>query len=139
MKILVTAKRVTDYDSKVVPTADGTGIDYDNVDFKMNPFCEIAVEAAVQISEEVDDCEIIVVAMGDEDATKELRGALAMGAHRAILVECEEAELDSDSVAKMLTKISLNILMDSAPCLPGRNPFWVGKSHSDMDSIIVYL
>jgi len=106
MKILVTAKRVTDYDSKVVPTADGQGIDFDNADFRINPFCEIAVEEALQIADQVDECEIIVVAIGDEDATKEIRGALAMGAHRGILVECDEAELDSDAVAKMLVKIA---------------------------------
>jgi electron transfer flavoprotein beta subunit len=61
LNILVTAKRVTDYDSKITPTADGKGIDYDQVDFKMNPFCEIAVEEAIQIAESADDAEIIVL------------------------------------------------------------------------------
>ena len=107
MKILVTAKRVTDYDSKLSLTADGRSINYDNVDFKMNPFCEIAVEAAIQIaeSEQVDDAEIVVVTIGDEDAVKEIRTAMAMGAHRGIHVECEEDQLDSALVAQMLGKI----------------------------------
>ena len=105
MKILVTAKRVTDYDSKVTPTADGSAINFDNVDFKMNPFCEIAVEEAIRVVEQVGDGEVIVVAMGDDDATTEVRKALAMGAHKGILVECDEAKLDSDAVAKMLVKI----------------------------------
>lgn len=105
MKILVTAKRVTDYDSKVTPTADGSAINFDNVDFKMNPFCEIAVEEAIRVVEQVGDGEVVVVAMGDEDATSEVRKALAMGAHKGILVECDEAKLDSDAVAKMLVKI----------------------------------
>ena len=105
MKILVTAKRVTDYDSKITPTSDGRGIDYENVDFKMNPFCEIGVEEAIRISESVDDAEVIVVAIGDEDATSEVRKALAMGANRGILIECDEADLDSDDVAQMLVKI----------------------------------
>jgi len=105
LKILVTAKRVTDYDSKVTPTSDGSAINFDNVDFKMNPFCEIAVEEAIRIVEQVGDGEVIVVAMGDDDATQEVRKALAMGAHKGILVECDEAELDSDAVAKMLVKI----------------------------------
>jgi len=90
LKILVTAKRVTDYDSKVTPTADGSAINFDNVDFKMNPFCEIAVEEAIRVVEQVGDGEVIVV---------------AMGAHKGILVECDEAKLDSDAVAKMLVKI----------------------------------
>lgn len=105
MKILVTAKRVTDYDSKVTPTADGSAINFDNVDFKMNPFCEIAVEEAIRVVEQVGDGEVIVVALGDDDATQEVRKALAMGAHKGILVECDEAKLDSDAVAKMLVKI----------------------------------
>jgi len=92
MKILVTAKRVTDWDSKVVPTSDGSAVDYDNVDFKMNPFCKIAVEEAVRISENTDDTEIIVVAIGDDECTREIRNALAMGADKGILIECEEAE-----------------------------------------------
>lgn len=108
MKILVTAKRVTDYDSKVTPTADGSAINFDNVDFKMNPFCEIAVEEAIRIVEQVGDGEVIVVAMGDEEATSEVRKALAMGAHKGILVECDESKLDSDAVAKMLVKICEN-------------------------------
>jgi electron transfer flavoprotein beta subunit len=105
LKILVTAKRVTDYDSKITPTSDGRGIDYENVDFKMNPFCEIGVEEAIRISESVDDAEVIVVAIGDEDATSEVRKALAMGANRGILIECDEADLDSDAVAQLLVKI----------------------------------
>lgn len=106
MKILVTAKRVTDWDSKVVPTSDGTGIEFDNVDFKMNPFCEIAVEEALRIGERSgEDVEIVVVAIGDEDATQQIRSALAMGAHKGILIECDEAELDSDAVAKLLVKV----------------------------------
>lgn len=104
MKILVTAKRVTDYDSKVVPTADGSAINFDNVDFKMNPFCEIAVEEAIRLVEAVDG-EVIVVAMGDDEATQEVRKALAMGAHKGILVECDEAKLDSDAVAQLLVKL----------------------------------
>jgi electron transfer flavoprotein beta subunit len=106
MKILVTAKRVTDWDSKVVPTSDGSAVDYDNVDFKMNPFCEIAVEEAVRIGENIDDdVEIVVVAIGDEESVREIRKALAMGAHKGIMIECEEAELDSDSVARLLVKV----------------------------------
>ena len=105
MKILVTAKRVTDYDSKITPTSDGKGIDFSDVDFKMNPLCEIAVEEAVKISENVDDVEILVVAIGEDEAKKEVKTALAMGAHRGLLIECEEEELDSDLVARLLVKV----------------------------------
>ncbi|MCB9828129.1 MAG: electron transfer flavoprotein subunit beta/FixA family protein, partial [Planctomycetes bacterium] len=104
MKILVTAKRVTDPDSKIVIKPDGS-LDLDGVDFRMNYFCEIAVEEALRIQENLDDVEVVAVAIGDEEATKEVRTALAMGADRGILVECDEAKLDSDLVARILVKV----------------------------------
>lgn len=105
MKILVTAKRVTDPYGKITLLPDRSGIDKDSVEYKMNPFCEIAVEAALQIRDAAGDTEIVVVAIGEEEATKEIRTAMAMGADRGILVEIEEEELDSDLVAQMLKKI----------------------------------
>ena len=105
MKILVSAKRVTDPDTRITLKRDGSGLDLDNVEFKMNPFCEIAVEEALRLAEEADDSEVVVVAIGDEDATKEVRTGLAMGGDRGILVECDENELDSDLVAKLLVAI----------------------------------
>ena len=125
MKIIVTAKRVTDYDSKVTPTADGKAINFDNVDFKINPFCEIAVEEAIRLVDAAGDGEVIVVAMGDDEATQEVRKALAMGAHRGVLVECDEAKLDSDAVARMLVKLCL----DESPDL-----LLLGKQAVDGDS-----
>jgi len=105
LKILVSAKRVTDPDTRITLKRDGSGLDLDNVEFKMNPFCEIAVEEALRLAEEADDSEVVVVAIGDEDATKEVRTGLAMGGDRGILVECDENELDSDLVAKLLVAI----------------------------------
>jgi len=105
LKILVSAKRVTDPDTRITLKRDGSGLDLDNVEYKMNPFCEIAVEEALRIAEEADDPEVVVVAIGHDDATKEVRTGLAMGGDRGILVECDENELDSDLVAKLLVAI----------------------------------
>ncbi len=125
MKILVTAKRVTDYDAKLTLTADGKAIKYDNVDYKMNPFCEIAVEEAIRLVEKAGEGEVLVVAIGDEEATTQVRGALAMGAHRGILVETNEDQLDSDLVAQILVKIC----QDETPDL-----VLLGKQAVDGDS-----
>ncbi|MEE2757264.1 MAG: electron transfer flavoprotein subunit beta/FixA family protein [Myxococcota bacterium] len=125
MKILVTAKRVTDPYSKITLKKDGSGLDLDNVDFKMNPFCEIAIEEALRIAEDADDPEIIVIAIGDDEATKEVRTGLAMGADRGILVEHDEDELDSDLVARILVKIC----QDEEPDL-----VILGKQATDGDS-----
>ena len=105
MKILVTAKRVTDPYTKITLKKDGSGLDLDNVDFKMNPFCEIAIEEALRIADDADDPEILVLAIGGEEATKEIRTGLAMGGDRGILVEHPEDELDSDLVARIIVKL----------------------------------
>ena len=44
MKILVTVKRVIDYNVQVRVKADGSGVEKENVKMSMNPFDEIAVE-----------------------------------------------------------------------------------------------
>jgi len=44
VKILVTAKRVTDPDVKIKVKPDGSGIATEGIDYKVNPFDEIAIE-----------------------------------------------------------------------------------------------
>lgn len=105
MKILVSAKRVTDPYTTLTLKSDGTGLDLDDVDYKMNPFCEIAVEEALKIIDEVGDGEVVAVSIGSDEAEREIRQALAMGADRGIHVECDEENLDSDLVAQLFVKI----------------------------------
>lgn len=50
----------------------------------MNPFCEIAVEQAVQLKEQKKVSEITVVSIGEDKGEDVLRTALAMGADKAI-------------------------------------------------------
>jgi len=104
LKILVSAKRVTDPYSKITVNKSGS-LNTEDVDYKMNPFCEIAVEEALVIADDADDPEVIVVSIGDDEATKEIRTALAMGANRGILVEHDESELDSDLTARIFCKL----------------------------------
>jgi electron transfer flavoprotein beta subunit len=103
VKILTTVKRVTDPDMKVKIRPDGSGIVTDGVEYKMNSFDEYGVEGAIQL-QEAHGGEVVVVSVGPDAATKELRTALAMGADRGILVETDE-ELDSDAVARVLAEI----------------------------------
>src|SRR5437773_11258620 len=51
MKILVAVKRVVDFNVKVRVKADNTGVETANVKMSMNPFDEIAAEAAVRLTE----------------------------------------------------------------------------------------
>jgi len=101
MKVLVPVKRVVDYNVKVRVKSDGSGVDIANVKMSMNPFDEIAVEEAVRLKEKGVVSEIIAVSCGVAQCQETLRTAMAIGADRAILVECAE-ELQPLAVAKLL-------------------------------------
>ena len=104
MKVLVSVKRVVDYNVKVRVKSDGTGVETANVKMSMNPFDEIAVEEAVRLKEAGVATEIVVVSCGVQACQETLRTALAIGADRAILVETD-AELQPLAVAKLLKSI----------------------------------
>ena len=89
MKILVPIKRVVDYNVKVRPKADESGVDLNNVKMAINPFCEIAVEEAVRLKEAGIAEEITAITVGESSAQEQLRTALALGADKAILIETE--------------------------------------------------
>ena len=104
MKILVPIKRVVDYNVKVRPKSDETGVDLNNVKMAMNPFCEIAVEEAVRLKEAGKAEEIIAVTIGASSSQEQLRTALALGADRAILIETE-VEAEPLGISKLLKSI----------------------------------
>lgn len=104
MKILVPIKRVVDYNVKVRPLSDGSGVDIANAKMAINPFCEIAVEEAIRLKEKGVATEVIVVSVGDAKCQEQLRAAMALGADRAILVETAE-RLQPLSIAKVLKAV----------------------------------
>jgi electron transfer flavoprotein beta subunit len=104
MKILVTLKRVVDPYAKGAPSSDGASLDTGGLKFEINPFDEIAMEAAVQIREKFGADQIVVVSIGPSPTEDQLRKALAMGADKAILIESDR-EWDSLSIAKELAAL----------------------------------
>jgi len=104
MKILVAVKRVIDYNVKVRVKADGSDVDLANVKMAMNPFCEIAVEQAVRLKEAGQADEVVVVSIGDKACEEQLRAAMALGADRALRVECEQSP-DPLSIAKLIAAV----------------------------------
>lgn len=106
MKILVTAKRVTDPNAKIKLKPDKSGIQTDGLEYKPNPFCENAIEEALRLNESHGG-EVVVVSIGPSDVQATIRTALAMGAHRGILVTgLEDHQLDSDLVARVFAKLA---------------------------------
>ena len=103
MKILVTAKRVEDAESKIRVNPQGTGIVPEGLKYKINPFDEIAVEEGLRLAAKHGG-EVVVVSIGAANVSEQLRHALAMGAHKAIWVN-HEGPLDQLGVARLLQKV----------------------------------
>ena len=101
MKLLVTVKRVVDYNVKVRVKSDGSGVELSGVKMSMNPFDEIAIEEAVRLKEKGVATEIVAVSIGVAQSQETLRTALAMGADRAILVQMD-GNPEPLAVAKIL-------------------------------------
>jgi electron transfer flavoprotein beta subunit len=104
MKVLVSVKRVVDYNVKVRVKSDGSGVETANVKMSMNPFDEIAVEEAMRLKEAGAATEVVVASCGPLACQETLRTALAIGADRAILVETG-VELQPLAVAKLLKAV----------------------------------
>ena len=104
MKILVPLKRVPDPDTKIRLKPDGSSVDWDGVKFAINPFDAIALEEALRIEESQGEIDIVVVSIGGEECTEQLRAGLAMGADRALLVR-SETDLDPLAIAKIFVAI----------------------------------
>ena len=109
MKILVPVKRVPDPTQKA-KIKDGH-IDLTGASWIVNTFDEYAIETALRLLENGADNtripggEIVVVSLGPDEAAKEIRTCLAMGADRAIHVVCSDGEIDSLTVVKVLQSI----------------------------------
>ena len=101
MKIVVPVKRVIDAYVKVRVKSDGSGVDMENVKMALNPFDEIALEAAIRIKESGAASEVLAVTAGPESAQQQLRTALAMGADRALQIETP-ADIQPLNVAQLL-------------------------------------
>ncbi|MFS8977745.1 electron transfer flavoprotein subunit beta/FixA family protein [Cupriavidus necator] len=104
MKVIAAVKRVVDYNVKVRVKSDQTGVDIGNVKMSINPFDEIAVEAATRMKEAGIASEVVAVSCGTTQSQETLRTALAIGADRAVLVDTD-AELQPLAVAKLLKAV----------------------------------
>ena len=107
MKILVTCKRVPNPEQKL--KFAGGGIDLGAATWQVNTFDEYDVETALRLTEKGKggerSGEVVVVAVGPKDVSQQMRGVLAMGADRGILVGAEDAALDADAVARILRAV----------------------------------
>jgi len=105
MKILVTVKRVIDYNVQVRVKQDNSGVEKENVKMSMNPPDENAVEEALRIKESGKVDEVVVLSIGEEKCQETIRTALAMGADRGIFIKAND-NTEPLSVSKIVAKIA---------------------------------
>lgn len=100
MKICVCVKHVPDTAASIKLAGD-TGFEDADIKFISNPYDEYGIEEAVSLVEKLGG-EVVIVTVGKAAAVSTIRGAMAMGAHRAILVKTDSQFLDSQLTAKAL-------------------------------------
>jgi electron transfer flavoprotein beta subunit len=96
--ILVGVKRVPTVGGRIAVTEDGQEVDTRMSGFSISPHEECAVEEAVQITER-EGGSVTVLTLGPEAAVEQLRDALALGAHRAVLLETDGREFGPIAIA----------------------------------------
>lgn len=89
MNVIVCIKRVPDTETRIRVDSSGRGIDSAGVKYIVSPYDEFAIEAGLRLVEAAGTGEVTVVTLGDASSAETLRSALAMGAHRAILLKGE--------------------------------------------------
>jgi electron transfer flavoprotein beta subunit len=87
MNLYVLLKRTFDTEEKI--TISRNAISEDGAEFIINPYDEYGVEEAIQIRDSQGG-EVTVISVGGEEAEKQLRTALAMGADKAVLINIED-------------------------------------------------
>lgn len=103
MNIFVLVKRTFDTEEKIV--IENGAIQEDGAEFIINPYDEYAIEEAIQVRD-AQGGKVTVVSIGSDEAEKQLRTALAMGADEAVLINTEDDvdELDHTGAAYILAE-----------------------------------
>jgi len=116
MNILVCVKHVPDTETRVKIAPDGIHLDFAEANWVMSPYDEIAVEEALKLKEKLGG-EVTLLTVGDEESTKTLRQALAMGADKAVLVSAPAfAGSDASGTAKLLAAAAKRQPFDLVLC-----------------------
>jgi electron transfer flavoprotein beta subunit len=91
MEVLTAIKRVPETGAKIVLTEDKRDIDTSSLGFTFSPHEECAVEEGVQLVE-ANGGNVTALTLGEEDATEQLRSAIAMGADDGLLLPTDGGE-----------------------------------------------
>lgn len=103
-EVLVCIKRVSDSSSEVVLTPDAQAVDGRFSGYTVSPHENCAVELAVRIAQESGGT-ATVLTLGPEEASEQVRGALALGCTGAVLVVAQSAAYGPADVAREIAAV----------------------------------
>ena len=104
MKICVLIKQVPNEDAVIKISPNGNDIIKDNLTYCTNEPDTYALEEALQMKDNLDECEVVICTLGKTSSTQILKEALAKGADRAIFIDIEDlTNLDPLNTAKILS------------------------------------
>ena len=103
MDVLVCLKRVPIAGGTFLLTPDNRDIETKHLGFGVSPHEENAVEAGVQLVEQMGGS-LTLLTLGPTDAEEQLRAQLAIGASRAILLETDGQDWDPQATAAALVE-----------------------------------
>lgn len=103
MDVLVCLKRVPLAGGALILTPDSRDIETKHLGFGISPHEENAVEAGVQLVEQMGGT-LTLLTLGPSDAEEQLRSQLAIGATRAVLIETDGQEWDPQGTASALVE-----------------------------------
>lgn len=107
MRVLVAVKQVGKLGDEYRLRADGTDVEPEDLEFQLNEFDEVALEAAMQLVERLGQGEVVAVTVGAQDVEPSLRRALAQGAHRGVRVWTDGVSpSDPIAVASLLAGVA---------------------------------
>jgi len=91
MKILVCVSVVPDTTTKVTFTDNNTKFNTSGVQFIINPYDELALTRALEITE-AQGGDVTVITVGEQDADASIRKALAIGAQQAVRINTSPSD-----------------------------------------------
>ncbi len=114
MRILVCVKRVPAPGARINITPDGQEVDTSHLAFTTSPHEECAVEAAAQLVEQHGG-EATVLTLGPAAAEEQLRYAVSVGMHKAVLLPTTDGEWDPQRTASAITAAVQQIEASDGP------------------------